>query len=275
MSYLDELKQVAEKKKSEELSQQQKEQEQEEKFRVTVRPALRCIHQYFMELVKHLNYVKPIVSMSYQVEGLGEMYNLQQSNYRISGYTERGDECSFSFDSVGQHSFRILKNTELEMKSLKKELWKHNIQHTCSEQLNDAYKLEKAAFVIKPFVQVRFHFRADFDTMNIDLYMKNFNRLEERIFTVKPCEVNQKFLDELTKFILKQPNTLRLNNKYQLPTEQRMALRAEVDKKDREEFDEWLKSKDNQRDNQEDKKQNLTELLKVGLFERLRFFGKK
>jgi len=270
MSYLDELRKAAEKQKAEELLQQKKAQEQEDTFRVKVRPALRYIHRYFMELVKHLNYVKPVVSMNYIAENFGEMYDLKQTNYRISGYTERGNECTFLFDSLGEHKFRTLKYRESDMKSLKKELWKHGIQFTCSEQLDDNYKFEKASFVIKPLVSVKFYFSANFETATIDLKVRNFDELGEKIYTISPKEVNRKFLDEFAKYILKQPNTLKLKRKYELSVEQKTALRKETIKRDIEEFDEWLKNVDSQINKQQAPKESP---VKLGFFNR--FFGRK
>jgi len=268
MSYLDQLKKQAEQQKAQELSKLQKEQKQEDTFRVKVKPALRGIHRYFMELVKHLNYIKPVTSVSYVIEGYGELYDLQQSNYRISGYTEKGNECTFLFECRGLHNVRVMKRTEVEMNALKKELWKHGIRFECSERLDNGYKFDTALFVINPIIHVKFHFRANLEAANIDLTVRNFDQLNERFFTIQPKEVNRQFLDEMAKYILRQPNTLKLQNKYRLSEEQKTALHKETIRKDIEEFDEWLKSVDKQVN-----KKEVAHESKLGFFNR--FFGKK
>jgi len=274
MSYLEQLKKQVAEQKAAELSRQQNEEKQEESFRVKVKPILQSLHKYFMELVKTLNYVKPDTSVNYFIEGYGTLDSLQQSNYRISGYTERGNECTFLFECVGLHKVRVMKHTELEMKVLKKELWKHGILFECSERLNDGYKFDSALFVIKPIVHVKFHFFANLESGNIDLTTRNFHQLGERFFTINPRQVNRKFLDEMAKYILRQPNTLKLDSKYKISTEQRTALRKETIKKDIEEFDEWLKSVDKSANKEESSKDKESK-LKIGLFDRLRFFGKR
>ena len=272
MSYLEQLKKQAAQQKARELSHQQKEKKQEDTFRIKVKPALRILHRYYIELVKQLNYIKPDVSTSYMLEGFGELHDLQQSNYRISGYTEKGNECTFLFERVGKHKVRVMKRTELEMQSMKKELWKYAIPFECSERLDDGYKFDTALFVIKPIVYVTFHFRANLESTNIDLTVKNFDRLGERFFTIEPREINQKFLDEMAKYILKKPNTLKLRNKYRLSSEQKTALHQQTVKKDIEEFDQWLKNVDSPV-NEKGKIQS--EKLKTSLFDRIPFFGKK
>ncbi|MCK5716761.1 MAG: hypothetical protein KAH77_04665 [Thiomargarita sp.] len=237
MGYLDELKKESEKrqqqvdKQATETQTQQK--QREERFRIQVKPALKRLRDYLLDLTEQLNYLKPETPVCYDIEGYGNIEDFQQENYRLvsldnldlvkrslsSSQNETIDTRNdFLVRCVCQtpSKYRIKKHQESEVKLQREYFTTHNISFTCNEETDDDYQFLRAVFFFQPKIVVDFKFTAHFESSSIKLTLNNFSAFGENIvYTLKPDKINVSFLDELAKYITRQPHRFRKpqNNK--------------------------------------------------------------
>jgi hypothetical protein len=80
------------------------------------------------------------------------------------------------------------------------------------EEADEEQSFKRAIFLFKPKIQVLFEFIGNFEASNIALTVTNFKELgSKNVYTLQPDEVDQVFLDELAKYILREPNKLVLH----------------------------------------------------------------
>ncbi len=253
MNYLERLKQEAKTRQEQEIKIQQQLEQQRQRFQIEVKPSLEQLQTYLQELSQQLNYLKPNNLVNYKVQGVGNLQNLQQQNYRIATYKELQalKERSYSIYSqdlpeiasnfclrcecVGQYKIRIEKKKELEINLQKEYLLQHGIRFTCDEYKDDKYNVVKVRFLIEPIISIEFEFVGDLETNAIDLKITNFNELGEKVYSLSPQEVNHSFLDELAKYITRQPNHLVLQDK-----QRQKITPLSAQQKDSLEFEVWL-----------------------------------
>lgn len=284
MSYLDQLKTEAQARQAQELEIQQQHAQQEEIFQTQVKPALEQLYHYLRELAQQLNYLKPETRVSYEIKGYGELDDFQQQNYRVMSYHELEALGYQSFDHLRNrndrlvdlssnfvlrctckvpYKIRIKKYSKREMELQKDFLVKHKIRFTCTEENDIDYKLKRAIFIVEPMIHVEFDFVGNMETSAIDLTVKNFTTLGNKTYTLEPADINAFFLDELAKYMTRQPNHLSLREKTRFsrrknirPSEQtpkntnQKPLATETEPtsmtEDYEEFDKWLRTQQKQ-----------------------------
>lgn len=255
MNYLDQLKQEVEQRKAQELVDQQLRKQQEERFIAEVKPALECLRCYLHELAQQLNYLKPDAPVVYEIKDYGKLELLQQQDYRVLTH-EQNDAQYKSYDNpsrnrkefaadrydfllrcqcVGRYKIRIEKRKVQDMNTQKEYLLKHRLKYTCSEEVDNHHQFIKAIFIVEPLIPVEFNFTGNLITSGIDLTVNNFPELGEKIYTLLPQEVNDTFLDNLAKYLARQPSSLSLREKGQ---GQKYPLSSK--EKDLLQFDLWL-----------------------------------
>jgi hypothetical protein len=255
MNYLERLKREAQARQEQELKIQQQLEQQRQRFQLEVKPSFEQLLAYLRELSQQLNYLKPNNLVNYKVQGVGNLQNLQQQNYRIATYKELralkeraytiysqdSPEVASNFclrcECVGQYPIRIEKRKPLEINLQKEYLLQHGIRFTGDEHKDNQHNIIKVRFIIEPIIPIEFEFSGDLETNSIDLKITNFNELGEKVYNLSPQEVNHSFLDELAKYITRQPNHLALRDKQQLKI---TPLSAQ--QKDSLEFEVWLQN---------------------------------
>lgn len=252
MNYLERLKRETATRQEQDFKNQQQLKQQRIRFQAKVKPCLEQLQAYLRELSQQLNYLQPINLVNYQIQGVGNLQNLQQQNYRIVTYKELQaiQDRSYSIysqdlpeiannfylrcDCVGQYKVSIKKPQEREINLQKEYLLQHGIRFTCDEYKDDRYNLIAARFIIEPFIPVEFGFIGNLENQSIDLKVINFNELGEQVYTLSPSQVNHSFLDELAKYITREPNHLVIQAK------PRQIKPLSAQQKDKLEFELWL-----------------------------------
>ncbi|OQY55517.1 MAG: hypothetical protein DRR08_08025 [Candidatus Parabeggiatoa sp. nov. 2] len=251
MSYLEQLKNEAQVRQAQdratELERQQQQAQREELFRTQVKPTLERLRHYLRELAEQLNYLKPDTRITYEIKGYGDIDDFQPQNYRVilldelnairegkltrhlaqeSGFTDTRSNFVLRFRCQTPYKIRFQKRKKREMALQKDYLLKHNIRFSCEEETDANFQLTRAIFVIEPVIYVDFEFVANFKASAIDLTVKNFAKFGKKIYTLAPDEINDPFLDELAKYITRQPNNLVLREKNQSAHRQRKILQS-------------------------------------------------
>lgn len=253
MSYLDQLKKQVQARQTQEWEARQQREQQAQRFFAQVKPALEQSYQYLSELVEQLNYLKPDIPTSYDIKGFGKIEDFQPQNYRVVTYQDlkqlkqknyahlpeqdahKHYNFFLRFECLGRHFIRFEKRREQEMILQKQYLAKHRLRFTCTEKTDENYKFMAASFVVEPRVPIEFEFLGNLETCVIDLTVRNFGKLDKKVYTLIPQELDSTFLDELAKYIVKKPNELVLHEK-----NQRKKVSLSEQQRDRLKFDLWL-----------------------------------
>jgi len=76
----------------------------------------------------------------------------------------------------------------------------------------------KTIFLFEPKIIVEFQFTGQFKSSTINLIVTNFAELGKKVvYSLQPKEINETFLDELAKYITRQPHHLNLRQKNPSP----------------------------------------------------------
>lgn len=234
MSYLEQLKKESQERQKQERAKTQKAQNQKiqrtKTFQNKVKPALEQLQLALRELTKHLNYLKPDTRATYQIKGYGEIDDFQQQDYRvaildnISGtsiskanngdFNDTSSNFILRFFCETEYKYRLIKDTVPAANLQRKFFTLNEIVFDYKEEGDEEQRFKRAIFLFKPKIQVIFEFVGNFETSSIDLTVANFEELgKKKVYTLQPDEINQSFLDELAKYILREPNQLVLREK--------------------------------------------------------------
>ncbi len=293
MSYLEQLKKEAQARQKQEhaeaLENKQQQAQREQRFRRQVKPALERLRSYLCEMIEQLNYLKPNTKASYQLTGYDKwIEDFKQQKYRVILLDElEAIKNTFNIyphmtakrNDIDTRSNFVLRCQcqapyKLRLKMYKKReaalqqayFLKHNIRFTYEEEMDANIHFAAALFIVELVIFVEFEFVGCFETSTIDLTVTNFNELGKRFYTLQPKEINHQWLDELAKYILREPNHLQLREKTSgmTPTKHRPKSSAQEASKaprqkrvvaaqqsssitaDVDEFDEWIRSQEQQ-----------------------------
>lgn len=263
MSYLEQLKQQAEQKRQEELNAAQQCQQQQVVMEQQLKPAIQKLYQYLHEVCQQLNYLKPDTQVEYQIEGYDTISNLKQGEYTLGEYSEQSDKFLLRFCCEGQYKFRFAKKTQQSAKQQTEYLHKHNLRFRHRSELNDNHQFVREIFELLPTVFVEFAFVANAEKRTIDLTVRNFQSLGKKFYNVLPDDLTTSWLDELVKYILREPNNLLLRDKYQLTNEGKQQIAQYHRDKDQEEFDLWLEKTQQEQEQQSKRRRGLLGWLKM------------
>jgi len=253
MAYLDQLKQETEKLKTQEQAQQRLRAQQEQCFLTEVKPALERLRGYLQELCIHLNYVKPSIFVDFDLQGYGKLERWQQQEYRIvtpeqvkaeyqsydrtkraqREFSETNYNFSLRCQCLGRYKIRLEKHKVREMKWQREYFLKHRLPVSYQEEKDDKYNVISTVFVMEPLIPIEFEFKGKLATSNVELTVSNFPSISEKVYILSPAEITEKWLDELAKYLTRQPNQLELREpelfkKRALPPPTRDFLQFEV-----------------------------------------------
>ena len=236
MSLLDDLKEQAKRIKDEAAALEERKQRQRVDALDKITPALVEIHRYLKELAEQLNVIKPQIRVNFPVREVGELTDLEQGNYREvrEGDREQTSSVTFAFTLEGRRHYRfdvsVPGNVDQWLNNLKNEGLK--IDHA---QVLDESSLGHRVWInVSGFVPVKLRFAADLEKEGIVLTVRNYDSIGEMRHRITPEQVDEQFLDELGRYILRRPNRfLRM----EVPAEVRDRLRKkiELDQKRKEE----------------------------------------
>lgn len=232
MSYLDALRQASEQQKAAEIAENARIAKLHSRFVQEVKPALERLFAGINELVQHLSYLKAKTSTLYQIKGCAKPVALFQQDYVLTEFRDlkrlsqsnnynttkatldeivQESDFALYFKCVGERSIRFEISQPVETHLQRSYLEEFNLGFSLREQLNDQGVVLKTLFIIEALIPIEFRFTCDLENSTIDLKITNFNELGEKTYTIKPAEVDNRFIDELAKYVSRQPNKLVLN----------------------------------------------------------------
>lgn len=230
MSYLDALRQASEQQKAAEIQESARLERLHSRFQQEVKPALEKLHSSLNELVQHLNYLKTTIAVEYRIKGCQQAVELAQQNYVLTIFRDlqlltqrnyknkpadetKNHDFSLCFKAIGQKSIRFEKIQALETQLQRDYLEEFNLEFKLKETLDQQGNVLKTLFLVEPVIPMEFRFSNDLENSVIDLSITNFTELGQKIYVIKPEEVTSAFVDELAKYLSRQPNKLALKLK--------------------------------------------------------------
>jgi hypothetical protein len=225
MGFLDELKQEAEAIKAGEARQQDEAQSLDHVFQTSLKPAMKRILDYFNQVVEQLNVVSPEARVSYEIEGVCRLDGLQQSEYKIS--VENPEEPrSFTL------SYTCSREGKVRFEKQGKRAAEFHRNYMRSHGLDFNYKMGVdgcGVFVLQPWVPVSFTFEADVQNKMIRLRIRNMHTLGAVNYSFSPDKIDDTWLEELAKRVVRRPNRFDELVGNAMPEEARRRLQRELE----------------------------------------------
>jgi hypothetical protein len=232
MGLLDDLKKQADALKEEQKAEGEASARRRAANRDEIAQALARVHRYLDDLVEQLKVVSPTINADFAVKGGGTLKDLRQGEYLLSDL----DTSELSF--VLRLTLRSSRRYQFEIHGT------HSIQPWLDEV--KAYGLDvfsarliqdpagqRARVVLEGYVPISLSFRGDVEAGRVTLLVRNYNALGERRHAIRPESIDEVFLDELARYVLREDNRFLMED---VPAEyrERLRRRLEQDRRQRE-----------------------------------------
>lgn len=261
MGLLDDLKKESDKLRQIEQTEAERRAALEKIYQDVLLPKMQFILGYLYELVQHLNYVKPEVIVDGYAREVSELKTLKQDGYRIEAEKRQNAdhftlrfvchrEGHFEYDIAGQN------NIEREVQTL----MSRGLQHDCKRVAGQDNSAQRAYFRVKRRVPVAFDFSTDIETSTIRISIRNFENLDLRHYHFAPETIDEHFLDQLARYILRQETDfLKVN----MSEDEKRRLREQLSQDMEKRHQELLEAERRERCEQEKEKGKRTFLKDI------------
>ncbi len=229
MGILNQLRDQADQKKANALSQKEREEQLEKIYQTKVLPKMQHIFQFMKELVEHLNFLEHAIKVENYSCRYPQLGALTQTNYKINtdGFTGFVDprqlmQVNVSFQCIGDGEFFIKRKGKLAIDQEINFLHDKQIKFKWNpaQNFNDTVNIK----VYKHF-PVSFRFEVDYDQSQITFQIKNHTEFDSYTKIFQPHEVNDALLDEIARFMLRKDcDFIRL----EISTQQKQNIRQHL-----------------------------------------------
>jgi len=203
MSYLHKLKQQAQALKNREQAHAQEQQRRDTFYQEHINPAMLKIGKFLAELTDNLNYVQPEVKVDYEILRDQWLQGLRHSKY--VNYMDSSEQCkatSLLIECEGPRQIEFWINDSKESEKMTEFLFNRKVQFK-QNKIHHMGQL-RSQFEIHPKMTIRFDFNADIARSKIVLRITNFDKLGSEIHLLDPAQINDKFIEELTEFVVRE-----------------------------------------------------------------------
>lgn len=212
MGILNELRDEAERKKIIDQQQVISAEKLAENYQQNLLPKMQMIFNFFKEIVEHLQFIQEPIKVIDYSNKYTELDELIQKDYKlstdkhggISHYNElREVKIRFYCFAEGSMELVIKNQAEIEQQinflTAKKVPFEWSRHHSTA---TDSF----ATFSIEKRIPVNITFQVDFKNSQIKLEIFNHHNFGHIKRYYKPDEINDAFLDQLAKFLLRKDN---------------------------------------------------------------------
>lgn len=200
------------KKEAEALQEMQKLQsleleKKEQTVRKTLSPSLCAIRDYLKDLVEQLSVVDTATFVNLPFKDFGQLTHLKQGGYELASEgvdTPASVSLYFTLRSNEKYQFDIPAPDNLQQKL--EEFKASGIKIRSAELVKTNQSGQRARIVLNGYVPVELTFKPDYDTGVIALAIRNFDQLGTRHYKLNPEQIDDEFLDEFSKYLLRMDN---------------------------------------------------------------------
>lgn len=208
MSLLDELKKQAEAKQSQEQIDRRRQAELEARSREEVQPKLTQIYTYLRELLQQVEILQAEVTADYQLKAYGKLANLRQEGYELRADSrDHMTNLTLGFYCVGDEQIKFEVETRQQVEQQKDYFKQHDLAFTSRDFRDERHNITHAQFIFEPRIHVLLDFQLSRDLGTITLTVRNYDDLGTHRYQLEPSRMDEKFLDELGKYILRRDNS--------------------------------------------------------------------
>lgn len=225
MGLLDDLKREADQARLAKKNEEARQAELERIYRSDIAPRLIDIHRYLVEMLKHLEDVKWIVTVEYDIPGLGRTDNFRQGDYRI--HIDRHEtprkvtlQCLRSMPN--EQKFTVEQGKAEELRQFLND---NQIMFSDWPLRDSTGQITATVFQAKLKVRAWLSFEADIETSRIRVFSQNFESLSQREYYFGYAAVDENWLDDLGHYLLRKRGFL---GRQELSGEARERLRQAV-----------------------------------------------
>ena len=219
------------KKEAEALQQMQKlqslaQEQKEQSIRETLSPSLCAMRDYLKDLVEQLGVVDTATFANLPFKDFGELTNLKQEDYELVSEgvdTPTSVSLYFTLRSNETYQFDMPAPDNLQQKL--EEFKAFGIRIRNAELVKNKENGQRVRIVLNGYVPVEITFKPDYDAGLIALAIRNFDQLGTRYYKLNPEQIDDGFLDEFSKYLLRMENKFL---KHEVSTAYRKRLRQRI-----------------------------------------------
>ena len=207
MSYLEDLRQEAERSRAEKAARQALEEQREAIYREKICPRLLMIHQFLFDISAQMEELSQRIEASFEFPGIGRL-SLTQDRYLLNiDSSERPSEITLTIHcgTPEERRYEVEPEKEAELRLL---LNAHHIKFTMWPE-----RLPRGRRVVvcesRMGAACRIRFLADIQNASINIELLNFQRPGEEFLRIgMDVDINTTWLDNLAGFLLQKRETL-------------------------------------------------------------------
>lgn len=210
MGLLEDLKDQASKIQADEENEKAGEAEKEVFYQENLRPGMLQAYQYFIDLVAHINIVKPecIVDYPLMPDGQGTI-SLNQGDYKVLiDSSSNPKKIDIRFYARLEEPVTLGVDSKIEALRYSDYLDSYRIKYHRRDEKNEQYEVVRSEFQIEGPLPLQLRIFANVDQQRIDIISKNFMRPSLERSSFRPEDMNEKLLDRVGKFILRKEDSI-------------------------------------------------------------------
>lgn len=226
MGLLDQLREESSSAKSTEQKEKQRQEELQKSYDSNVTPKLEQIWAFLKELEQHLNYLKPEVYADYEVAGFGTFKNLNQAYYKMEkGRKNILKRIPFRYSCDSNDTLQLSIEGNRKLAAIIEELDRIGLKYQCKKQRDADNEVFAGEIEVQASVPVSITFEGIVETASIQIIVKNYDSLTTSKTFLNPEHIDDEFLDQLGRYILRKENNFM---KKELSEEEKQQFRKMV-----------------------------------------------
>ncbi|MEM7406644.1 MAG: hypothetical protein AAF458_15205 [Pseudomonadota bacterium] len=224
MSFLDDLKKEAEQVKARQQEASSTTQSRRTRMLQSVRPKMQALYKYLKDACEQLCIVDPDVHVSYELRGFGKLGPLRQGEYKVVADDPRNlDKFTLSFACTRPNQIQFQIEGKETASAQKEYMWSCNLRFTSKMTAENT-----GVFFLDSHVLVTVEFEADLEEGKINMRMRNMDALGTSRASFEPDQINEEFMDELGKCMIRKSNRFQEISGNSVSEETRMRLRQQL-----------------------------------------------
>ena len=204
MGILDDLKKQAEATQARQAGDSQATTLRRAEVEAALLPKMRALYEYFSEFQNYVQVVNPEVNVSLKLLEIGEVNDLGQSDYNLNtDNREKITSFTFRFVRAKKGVVQVSVDDTKAAGDFRDYIRDHRLRAKVRSKDKGG-----AVFIVAMTIPVSISFGIDLDNAKLFLRLRNFDVMGVTQHSLSLEQVNDKFLDELAKAILRKPSRL-------------------------------------------------------------------
>lgn len=174
--------------------------------RAAVVASLRRVHDFLHDMVEQLYLLERDISVDYLLLGVGELPGLSQGGYELYSKTRGEMEVGLCYSLTSDEEYRFEFDDGDMLRGLEEDLRSCGLSPGVEAAAEE--KSGAGVLTIKGEVPLSLVFRENFEDASVDLAITNYMGPGRSGYRLKPDQINEAFLEELGKFVLRMDNRM-------------------------------------------------------------------